>query len=75
MVWPRKPLSTVRLRVHDLRGRLVRTLVSGEQRSAGQHQVIWRGTDDAGRQVASGTYLYRLEAGGEVQSRRMVLLK
>jgi hypothetical protein len=52
----------------------VRTLVQ-ETRHAGSHDVIWRGVDDSGRQVASGVYLYSLRAGSYVETRRMTLLK
>ncbi len=68
-------LATVSLRIHDLAGRVVRTLVANETRSAGRHELTWPGDTDAGRHVASGTYIARLDIGGEVQSRRMVLLK
>jgi hypothetical protein len=67
--------ETVTLRILDLAGHVVRTLVAGEARAAGRHEVVWRGLSDAGRRVASGVYLYRLEAGGEVEARSMVLLK
>ncbi|MBD3219987.1 T9SS type A sorting domain-containing protein [bacterium] len=62
------------LRVFDTRGRLVRTLVS-EDLPAGAHEVTWRGDDEGGRPVASGVYFYRLEAGDQQASRRMLLVK
>ena len=64
----------VRLRVHDLAGRLVRTLVD-DRRPAGAHVAFWDGRDDQGRALASGTYVYRLETGTTSRVRRMVLLK
>ncbi len=64
----------VDLRVFDLAGRLVRTLVHDSQ-EAGTHQVLWRGRDQAGRTVAAGVYFYRLDAGSQVKTRRMVLAK
>jgi len=67
--------QNVHLAVYDLSGRRVRTLLAGERRSAGRHDVTWRGCDDAGRRLASGTYVARLEAGGEVQTRLMVMVK
>jgi len=45
----------VRVRVYDIRGRSVRTLVDGE-RDAGIWEVVWDGEDDSGRRVASGVY-------------------
>lgn len=62
------------LRVFDMRGRLVRTLVSA-QLAAGEHTVTWNGQDDRGQQVASGVYLYRLESSGQTVERRMMLVK
>ncbi len=64
----------VKLAVFDLRGRLVTTLVDGEL-IAGRHQAVWRGHDDQGHQVASGTYVYRLTADGQTVTDKMLLLK
>ncbi len=64
----------VSLRVYDLRGRLVRSLVAAKQ-PAGPHVAHWDGRDDTGRTVASGVYLYRLDAGAFQRSRKMLLLK
>lgn len=64
----------VRLRIYDLSGRLVRTLLDGE-RPAGSHAVMWHGRDDAGRNAPSGTYVYRLEHARGFESKRMTLLK
>ncbi len=66
--------AAVSLRVYDLAGRLVRTLVD-EPRPAGPHTAFWDGRSDAGRSVASGTYVYRLDAGSSVLMKRMTLLK
>jgi len=63
-----------RLDVYNANGQLVRTLVNG-QMSAGYHEVTWDGTDSHGRSLASGTYIYRLASGGNVQVRKMVLVR
>ncbi|MCP4290680.1 MAG: T9SS type A sorting domain-containing protein [bacterium] len=69
------PRSTkVDLEVFDLRGRKVQTLVS-ETMIGGQHNVVWNGTDNSGRQVSSGTYFYRLQADGKSLTNKMLLLK
>jgi len=64
----------VDLKIFDLSGRLVRTLVSGD-RPAGHHTALWTGQDDTGRRVASGTYFYRLQAPGFDETKKMVLVK
>ncbi|MGC9361425.1 MAG: FlgD immunoglobulin-like domain containing protein [Candidatus Syntrophosphaera sp.] len=63
-----------RLGIYNARGQLVRTLVNAEQ-EAGYHSVVWNGTDDAGRNVASGIYFYRLSSPGKTLTRKMLLMK
>ena len=63
------------LRIYDMSGRVVRTLLDGEILAAGRHESTWRGKDDSGRQVASGTYLFRFVAGQYSETKRMVLIK
>ena len=62
------------LAVYDLLGRRVRTLADAAQ-PAGPHTVIWDGHDDSGRRLSAGVYLYRLEAGGQAETRRLVLVR
>jgi hypothetical protein len=64
----------VTLRVYDVSGGLVRTLVD-RVHSAGAFDARWDGRDAHGIAVASGVYFYRMEAGVFTQTRRMVLLK
>ena len=64
----------VELAVYDLRGQKVATLVSDALR-AGRHEVTWQGQDDSGRQVSSGTYVYRLTTDGHTLASKMLLLK
>jgi hypothetical protein len=64
----------VSLKVFNVGGRLVRTLVE-EQLPAGPHAVNWDGRDEAGRRLASGVYFYRLDDGERAQTRKSVLLR
>ncbi|HJP31651.1 MAG: DUF3179 domain-containing (seleno)protein [Candidatus Latescibacteria bacterium] len=64
------------LQIYNTAGQLVRSLAEGTHR-AGFYDVTWDGTDDAGRRIASGTYLYHLEmeTAGYSESRRMTLTR
>jgi len=62
------------LKIYNVEGRLVRTLLSGRQ-EAGVHTVVWAGDDDRGGRVASGLYFYRLTTDTRVLTRKMTLLK
>ncbi len=65
----------VRMDVYDVVGRRIRTLVDSFQQP-GIHQVEWNGTDNLGREVASGAYFYTLRLGGrELASRKATVLK
>lgn len=66
--------SEVVLRIYNLRGEVVNTLMQGTQ-SPGVKSVTWDGSDDRGRQVASGLYFYRLDIGTFTEIRKMTFLK
>jgi flagellar hook assembly protein FlgD len=63
----------VRLRVFDLRGRLVRTLTERGY-AAGEVSILWDGKDDAGRRQAAGTYLVQLDSGDVTATRKLLLV-
>lgn len=64
----------VRLAVYDIGGHLVRMLVD-ESLPAGDHEATWDGCDAAGRAMASGTYLARMELDGRVSVARLGLVR
>jgi hypothetical protein len=64
----------VRLSIFDVSGRLVRELVEDVQ-GPGGYRVTWDGMDDAGRALASGLYVYRLEVADRTFSRKLVLAR
>lgn len=66
--------GSVSLRIYDTRGRLVRSLID-DSKTSGAQTVDWDGTNDHGETVGSGIYFYRLQAGKEVFTRKMTLLK
>jgi hypothetical protein len=64
----------VKLEVFDMTGALVKTIID-EGLRAGNMEVTWDGTNTGGSKVASGIYLYRLQSGGFVSTKKMVMLK
>ncbi len=66
--------SQVSLRVFDVQGRAVRTLLNSYL-AAGSRVVGWDGRDDAGRSLASGTYFLRLQGGGTFLTRTINMVK
>ncbi len=65
----------VRLAVHDVRGRRVRSLLATALAAGETRRITWDGRDDAGRAVPAGVYLVRLESDGGADDRKLVLLK
>lgn len=64
----------VSVRIYDVSGKLVRTLVD-ESRESGVFEVVWDGRDNAGHSLSSGVYFYQLKGTGIVETRKMVLMK
>jgi hypothetical protein len=66
--------AQVNITVFNLLGQEVKTLENGMQ-SAGTYETTWDGTNRTGEQVASGIYFYRIKAGENIETRKMLLLK
>jgi hypothetical protein len=66
--------SDVKITVHDLSGRLVRTLVD-EPLKTGQHSVVWDGQSESNRKLPQGVYLYKIETGELINTYKMVMMK
>jgi len=66
--------AAVVLTIYNLLGQKIVTLVDATE-PRGEKSVVWDGRDGFGRQVSSGIYVYRLQAGDDVLSRKMLLLK
>ena len=64
----------VSIKIHDLRGTLIKTLVNDVQPS-GYKTIKWDGTNDRGQKVSAGLYLYRIDAEGFTDTKKMALLK
>jgi len=82
---PFNPATTIRyhvptgeptsLRIYDLSGRLVHTLVDMDEPETGWYETTWNGRDEAGRKVASGVYFAHLSVGSSTRTDRMALMK
>ncbi|MEO0126293.1 MAG: C25 family cysteine peptidase [candidate division WOR-3 bacterium] len=72
--WLGNNVKDVELKIYDISGRLVKTLVNGPQK-AGQHKIYWNGKDEKGRFVSSGIYFYELKASNFCKTRKMILLR
>jgi len=64
----------VKLTIYDILGNPVRALLD-EPRPAGAYSIQWDGRNDAGNSVASGVYIYKLQAGSNVAARKMLFIK
>jgi hypothetical protein len=81
---PFNPSTTIRfdlpdrtkttLRIYDIAGREICTLLDGTM-NAGEHSATWNGRDGSGHEVGSGVYFYRLDAGKNTATRKMVMLR
>jgi len=67
--------KNITIRIYNMLGQVVRTLVNNELKSAGHHSVQWNGFNDAGMKVASGAYIYSLEWGNFRKTNKMMLMK
>lgn len=65
----------VRVRLFNLQGRLVRTLLPGEYRGPGYHDVHVDGRDDRGKRLPSSVYFYRIEAAEAIETGRFVIAR
>ena len=74
LAWVQPARGQVTLRIHDVAGRIVRTVAAGSL-PAGEHEVIWDAKDGAGLHVASGVYFARFEYEDRVLVRKLVVLR
>ncbi|MCF6271512.1 MAG: T9SS type A sorting domain-containing protein [Melioribacteraceae bacterium] len=64
----------VTVKIYNMLGEEVSVLVQSEK-SAGTYEIMWTGNDNFGNKVSSGTYIFRVVAGDQVMSRKMILMK
>jgi parallel beta-helix repeat protein len=66
--------TQVRLEIYNILGQRVKTLVN-DVYSAGRYKVTWDGTNNVGGRVSTGVYIYRMQAGDIVQSKKLTFIK
>ena len=66
--------ADIELAIYNLTGQKVARLARGWH-AAGHYTAHWDGRNDSGVRVATGVYIYRLRAGGQVQVRKLLLLR
>jgi len=66
--------SFVSIKIYNVLGQEVKSLLN-DQKNAGTYSVQWNGDNNFGHKVSSGTYIYRIVAGNNVATKKMVLLK
>lgn len=66
--------GAVLLQIYDLNGRLVRTVLAGQQQ-AGMHTAHWDGRDDEGAFVSSGAYFLRLQTRQGLHTRKLMIIR
>ena len=81
---PFNPITTIRyllpekrnvtLTIYDMTGKEIKKLVN-EYQNEGLQEVSWDATDNLGRPVSAGVYIYKMKAGEFIQNKKMVLLK
>ncbi len=67
--------SPTTISIYNIKGQLIRTLVSSQKQSPGEHIIAWDGRDDGGLPVVAGIYLCRLETGRTAKARKLILLR
>ena len=65
----------LKLRVYNVRGQLVKTLIDGPRPAGADQTTVWDGADNLGSSAASGVYFYEARAAGEVKFGKMTLIK
>ncbi len=66
--------AIVTIKIYNMLGQEVKTLVSGEK-AAGTYSVQWNGDNDFGAKVSSGAYIYRITAGNNIETKKMIMMK
>jgi len=69
-----KEKGSVAIDIYDIKGRLVKNLVN-DVKSAGSHKETWTGINNAGQEVGSGIYFYKMKTNTTSATKKMILMK
>jgi hypothetical protein len=69
-----KEAGSVSIDIYNIKGQLVKHLVKGDM-AAGNHTVVWNGTDNNNRAVSSGVYFYKMNSGNYSSTKKMIMMK
>jgi len=64
----------VSLEIFNAKGQKVNTLIN-EAKAAGEHSIVWNGTDDRGGELSTGVFFYKIKSGRFTSTKKMILLK
>ena len=64
----------VKITIYDMLGNEIKNLINTKQ-SSGFKSIQWNATNNLGKSVSAGTYLYSIEVGGYRKTKKMILLK
>jgi flagellar hook assembly protein FlgD len=67
--------AEVTLRVVDITGRTVQTIIRGEWQKAGNYHIFWNGREDTGQMAASGVYILMFQAGEMRKVQKVMLVR
>jgi len=67
--------SEVTLEIYNILGEKVKTLINKRIYNTGRHEIVWDGTNNAGKLVSSAVYIYRIRVGDFVKSKKMTLIR
>ena len=65
----------VSIKIFDITGRLIKTLVNAKMEQGNHQLLIWNATDDNGKVVPTGTYFLKMEEGNKSETRKLVVIK
>ena len=67
--------SDVRITIYNTAGQVVKTLINGERKMAGNYTIVWDRQDNQGKEVLPGTYFYTLDVNGKTTTKKAIIVE